>query len=217
MQGEDSFEIVDGEFSDDFEGFMFFDWFQDASDVVQVLIELINRGSGYFGSHDAVDLIDVADGVSVDPDQRDHVEEGSAFMKEVSVREDSVVDGGEQFSYHVVEGNEGFVVVFAQIEEDGFEEFERVVDDFVVATFEVGDAEGDGCEDEVFEGSSLQILDVAPESGGRGAFTALAEDLFDEGFDVAKRGEVVRAGSQFVVLENDFGLMLVGLCFGEEL
>jgi hypothetical protein len=137
MQGEEPLQIVHGKFRNDFERLVLLHRLKDASNVMQVLIELVNRRSSYLRSYNVVNLVNVGSSVSVHPNQSDHVEERPSLVEEIRTREDSVIDGIEQFSHHTVEGKKRLVIILTKVKIDPLEELQRKVNDLTVTTFKV--------------------------------------------------------------------------------
>ena len=119
---------------------------------MEVLQEGVGGAWGDVGADYSVDLVDVLDGVGVYPDHWDYVEEDSALAEEADVREDCCVDLGEEVLDDGVIGLEGFRITLAQISVDRLEEVEGIVDDFIVSTAEVPDADIDDILQEVLKG-----------------------------------------------------------------
>ncbi len=119
---------------------------------MEVLQEGVGGAWGDVGADYSVDLVDVLDGVGVYPDHWDYVEEDSALAEEADVREDCCVNLREEVLDDGVVGLEGFRIALAQISVDRLEEVEGVVDDFIIATAEIPDADIDDILQEVLKG-----------------------------------------------------------------
>ena len=119
---------------------------------MEVLQEGVGGAWGDVGADYSVDLVDVLDGVGVYPYYWDYVEEDSALAEEADVREDCRVNLREEVLDDGVIGLEGFRIALAQIGVDRLEEIEGVVDDFIVSTAEIPDADIDDILQEILKG-----------------------------------------------------------------
>ena len=119
---------------------------------MEVLQEGVGGAWGDVGADYSVDLVDVLDGVGVYPDHWDYVEEDSALAEEADVREDRCVDLREKVLDDGVIGLKGFRIALAQISIDRLEEVEGIVDNFIVSTAEIPDADIDDILQEILEG-----------------------------------------------------------------
>lgn len=84
-----------------------------------------------------MDLVDVADGVRVDPNEGDNMEEISAFVVVRRFAEDSILHILKQGVHQLIELFKGLVIVLFQGHIDDFEKLKRVVQYLVVSCLKV--------------------------------------------------------------------------------
>lgn len=217
MQGKEGLQVDERQLRNNLEGFVPVDGLDDAGDVVHVAAEGLAGARVDAGAYQLVDLVYVIDGLSVDPNHRDDVEEDPPFGEGLRRHEDSRPHRTHQLLHNAVVYLKCPSVVLLEMYVDGLEELQRVVDHLSAVVREVGDADVDDVHNEGFEARLGELLDVEPEASGRYALVALTKDHLREGFQVAKRGQGIALACELVVLEDDPGLAQVGLSFGQEL
>jgi hypothetical protein len=164
VDSEQMAQIVEDELRENLEGLVHVQRLEQSCDVMKILKEGVWGAILNFHADQAMDVIDIADFLSVEPDDGDNVEEGSAFVVVFRVSEDCALQILEKGLDYLVETLESGVVVFLETHVDHFEEVQGVVQHLGRrGSLEVGQAEVDYPLQEGNEVDPAAFVHVPPE------------------------------------------------------